>query len=497
MRYAISPKAKLVFLWSSFFCGAHAIVLAQDTIPINPFSPVSIADDTRILGDDPSEPASVTETIGETVWKQEQILNHTQFYETGSENVDLDVLATESMRLEEARKVQDPKNPAPISPRLNIHGLPVFDLQEGAVPTTQDSTVWVQQYNQWIADRVYQRDPAVLGADMKYRNVLRPYEYQVGDDEVLAGFRPTEERQVVLDARPRLEETVISEDENKEFLARQLESPVPNRKYAGRLEIRDLSVVDPIELQIYQASRGVFGIIMANRLLETGNGKWQVDTSLKVGVSYGLCEDQAYWSQPSACYCTAFLVAPGIVATAAHCLEGVQLSDIRLIAGFELASKSGIVDYAIAADDIYEPVELMNDAAGQNLDFVFLRLKENAAFQKILPLATAAAHPADSVYAIGFPSGLPMKVAGIGPVTQTEGGVYFYSDIDTYEGNSGSPVFNARTHEVVGILIEGEQDFERQGNCSRAKPCFGSNCKGEKAISATQMIPYLVLTSRN
>ena len=36
---------------------------------------------------------------------------------------------------------------------------------------------------------------------------------------------------------------------------------------------------------------------------------------------------------------------------------------------------------------------------------------------------------------------------------------YFTANLDTYRGNSGSPVFNAITHKVEGVLVRGEQDF--------------------------------------
>ncbi|WP_420540401.1 S46 family peptidase (plasmid) [Paenibacillus polymyxa] len=33
---------------------------------------------------------------------------------------------------------------------------------------------------------------------------------------------------------------------------------------------------------------------------------------------------------------------------------------------------------------------------------------------------------------------------------------FFVANLDTYGGNSGSPVFNSDTHEVEGILVRGE-----------------------------------------
>ncbi|MEY3444105.1 MAG: hypothetical protein RLZZ519_2386, partial [Bacteroidota bacterium] len=278
---------------------------------------------------------------------------------------------------------------------------------------------------------------------------------------------------------------------DKPYLSHSTDNPFDRRRYSPRIEIRELDLRDSIENGIYSSSRGTLGMIQANRLTPVDEFTFQVDSTLKMGQAYGLCRDEPYWTQPSACFCTAFLVDSNTVATAAHCIQYVQLDEIKFILGFEIANFKGKVDYSIEGRDVFTATEIVGGSESQSLDFVLLRLDRTASAQKVLKVATSPPALTDSVYAIGFPSGLPMKVAGIGAVTQKEGDTYFYSNIDTYEGNSGSPVFNSRTHEVVGILIEGDQDFENRGNCRKAKDCFGRGCKGEKAISAVQILPFL------
>jgi hypothetical protein len=42
---------------------------------------------------------------------------------------------------------------------------------------------------------------------------------------------------------------------------------------------------------------------------------------------------------------------------------------------------------------------------------------------------------------------------------------YFAADLSIYSGNSGSPVFNQKTHEVIGIVVCGDsKDFRWTGN---------------------------------
>jgi V8-like Glu-specific endopeptidase len=43
---------------------------------------------------------------------------------------------------------------------------------------------------------------------------------------------------------------------------------------------------------------------------------------------------------------------------------------------------------------------------------------------------------------------------------------YFVADLDIYAGNSGSPIFDKNTHEVIGMVVRGYQrDFRWTGKC--------------------------------
>src|SRR5690606_11935720 len=80
---------------------------------------------------------------------------------------------------------------------------------------------------------------------------------------------------------------------------------------------------------------------------------------------------------------------------------------------------------------------------------------------------------------LGHPLGLPMKASDNATMTPLDGNriglfsssydllrriftkqTYYNTNLDSFAGNSGSPVFNANTHVVEGILIGGGDDFE-------------------------------------
>ncbi len=64
---------------------------------------------------------------------------------------------------------------------------------------------------------------------------------------------------------------------------------------------------------------------------------------------------------------------------------------------------------------------------------------------------------------LGHPWGLPLKIAGGGKVVKnehSESRFFFEAMLDTFSGNSGSPVLNEATLEVEGILVVGFGEYE-------------------------------------
>ena len=88
----------------------------------------------------------------------------------------------------------------------------------------------------------------------------------------------------------------------------------------------------------------------------------------------------------------------------------------------------------------------------------------------------------NEVYMIGHPSGIPKKIAVNASIIENKHAQYFYTSLDSFQGNSGSPVFDFNSHKVIGILVSGELDYTFNGNCNELNFCKYPYCKGEKVI---------------
>ena len=77
-------------------------------------------------------------------------------------------------------------------------------------------------------------------------------------------------------------------------------------------------------------------------------------------------------------------------------------------------------------------------------------------------------------------------MAGGARVRNNSPASYFVANLDTYGGNSGSPVFSGKSYRLEGLLVRGQTDFVSTGSCyiSLAYPTTGAG--GEDVARTTE-----------
>jgi hypothetical protein len=188
-----------------------------------------------------------------------------------------------------------------------------------------------------------------------------------------------------------------------------------------------------------------------------------------------LCADEPFAEQPTAALCTGFLIAPDLVATAGHCIDEPRCPFTGLVFGFAIgtpggeASTSGLETYRCS--EVVESVVhygFESDGAFQDAaDYAVVRLDRPVPNRAPLVLRREPrVAVGDGLVVMGHPFGLPLKVADGGEV-RSIAGTFFQTNLDISEGNSGSPVLDLDSLEVVGILVRGAQDlaFDEEQQC--------------------------------
>lgn len=251
-------------------------------------------------------------------------------------------------------------------------------------------------------------------------------------------------------------------------------------------QINDQAILNDVD--------SVVALFNVNDVVDNGNGTSTLQTQ-NFGRAYNLCRTERFHEQPIGAFCSGFLVAPDIIATAGHCINQNNVTNIRFVFGFRMLNDS-TAQTVISNEEIYRGVNLIGrQEIGDGPDWALVKIDRPVANHSIVRIRRTGTITTDqAVHVIGHPAGLPTKVAGNAAVRDNTPNAFFVANLDTYGGNSGSPVFNSNTHEVEGVLVRGETDFILNGRCRISLVCPTTGCRGEDCTRTTefsQLVPEL------
>jgi V8-like Glu-specific endopeptidase len=211
------------------------------------------------------------------------------------------------------------------------------------------------------------------------------------------------------------------------------------------------------------------------------------------GVNAPMCAGELFVDQTAPGFCTGFLVKEDILVTAGHCLDKIPCSDTNVVFGFFMQADNSLA--TLSKDYIFECTEVIakqtSTAANQYLDYALIKLDRPTGRSPLEYATDQQLEVQDRVAVIGYPSGLPLKIASDAFVMSNESeDPFFIANLDTFGSNSGSPVINTDTYQVEGIVVSGMPDYalSENGSCVQVNHCpesGGTNCAGE---NATKMV---------
>ncbi len=227
---------------------------------------------------------------------------------------------------------------------------------------------------------------------------------------------------------------------------------------------------------IEQVSKSVACLVLESNCVLTGDpARYQLTPQVPLlkqlrnhrGIQMG--EGERFADEPTPGFGTAFLVAPDVLLTAAHCVckqktDQLDLQRIgKTLVVFGFTNREGkrpkmkFKPQNVASVAAVIAHKYTTGLHGQ--DWALLRLQEPVAGRDPLPInfnwKAAVRNP---IFMVGHPIGLPMKYTGNAQVQRTSGRHEVLTDLDAFGGNSGSPIFDQQ-HQVVGILVRGADDF--------------------------------------
>lgn len=219
--------------------------------------------------------------------------------------------------------------------------------------------------------------------------------------------------------------------------------------------------------------------------------------STPLGEGRNLCPGERFAADPTAAFCSGTLIDDDLVLTAGHCVDTMMdCTNTRLVFNY-YRNGAGTLQ-RVTSDDVFSCAailarELRTLPDGSQQDYAILRINR-AATPRFTPAVVRPGYAVTAgqrITVIGFGSGIPAKIDSGGRVTdpRADSRDFFQANTDTFQGNSGSGVFDTASREVVGILVRGATDYVMRGACTVVNVCAdtpgGPGC-GSEAINHVQ-----------
>lgn len=194
------------------------------------------------------------------------------------------------------------------------------------------------------------------------------------------------------------------------------------------------------------------------------SGKYRNST---YGRSYKMCSDEKFFKQIDVGSCTGFLIDEETLVTAGHCVKTQSDCDkVAWVFDYKMKNKDTDLRWGLKSN-VFTCRKIVKSKLSKKLlglgrsnlkvDFSIIKLDRKTG-REGFKLSRKRARIGQNLTIIGYPSGLPLKIAGNGKVLSKKKKT-FNASIDAFAGNSGSPVIDSDSLEVVGILIGGKNDF--------------------------------------
>ena len=249
--------------------------------------------------------------------------------------------------------------------------------------------------------------------------------------------------------------------------------------------------------RIQKQTNAVAVMVRKNRLRSLDQKRLTYQ-SVSLGNAMNLCPNERFFAQPALGECTGFIVAPDILVTAGHCAtRQSDCNQFKWVFGFN-SQNNGIInkDSVYSCKSIVMTSEVSTSKSFE--DYAIIKLDRPVAGVKPLKFRKKGKVRAGAnLYVIGHPDGIPMKITDGAKVRSfirlnlnmpedfffekhdfyNNRSDVFAANLDMFAGNSGSPVFNAKTGIVEGILVEGEDDYKFDSNLGCMRPNQISNKK--------------------
>lgn len=203
---------------------------------------------------------------------------------------------------------------------------------------------------------------------------------------------------------------------------------------------------------------------------------------------YGTGAELLWGDQSSLSYCSGVLISSDVVLTAGHCFANAHTCENTVFV------RNYRKDVPVAEMEAFncKAITHLRQDFSRGLDYAVVKLTHSASVAAAQPDVVIMAEGAE-VYSLGYPLGSPLKKADGKIRSASANNGMMTSELDVFEGNSGSPIYSKDRNKLVGILSSGEDDFNdptfgESPNDVSVRHCPENECTGEFVVPIEKIL---------
>lgn len=259
------------------------------------------------------------------------------------------------------------------------------------------------------------------------------------------------------------------------------------------LEFTSSSRVGTIKKQALSVAMMIDNSILSQHIVDS---LYRID-STSLNESAPVCDDNPWKNNIAIGQCSSFLVSPNKVLTAGHCIKNTAEACSKKSFVFDLKDDfyTSTFGQFLSSNQIYNCKSVVKHKVDYDsgLDYALIEL-DRAVQDRDLIDSQRVEESLDlsELYMIGYPLGLGSMVSSFGHIREEYQSIYV-TNLDSFVGNSGSPVFSGPDNKLIGLLSRGEKDFKwnSQDKCFELIKCSDSSCRGEDVVKLNAILDDL------